>query len=114
MRTWRKENHLVLLVGMQTDVATLENSTNIPQKRRNRTILQSRNCTIQYLPEEYKINNSKGHMHSNVYSSIIYNSQIMETAQESNDWWTDKEVVLMGTELESILLNEVSQSEKDK
>ena len=29
---WKKGNPLALLVGMQTGVATLENSMNIPQK----------------------------------------------------------------------------------
>jgi len=32
-------------------------------------------------------------MHPNVYSSIIYNNQIMEAAQVSIQWWTDKEDV---------------------
>ena len=35
---------------------------------------------IQYLPEVYKNTNSKGYMHSDVYSSIIYNSQGTEAA----------------------------------
>ena len=32
-------------------------------------------------------------MHPKVYTRIIYNSQIMETAQMSTDWWMDKEDV---------------------
>ena len=32
-------------------------------------------------------------MHYNVYSSIIYNSQIIERVQVSINWWMDKEVV---------------------
>ena len=35
----------------------------------------------------------KGHMHPNVYSSAIDNSQSMEGAQMSTDWWMDKENV---------------------
>ena len=31
-RKWRKRNHCVLLVGMQIGVATMENSTEAPQK----------------------------------------------------------------------------------
>ena len=31
-RTWRKENSLTLLVGMQTGAATLESSMEVPQK----------------------------------------------------------------------------------
>ena len=38
--------------------------------------------------------NLKGHMHPNVYSSIINNSQIMERAQMSISWWMDKEDVV--------------------
>ena len=37
---------------------------------------------------------SKEHMHPNVYSSIINNSQSMERAQMSIDWWMDKEDVV--------------------
>ena len=47
-----------------------------------------------YLPKEYKNTNSKGYMHLCVYCSIIYNSQIMEAAQVSTDWWMDKEDVV--------------------
>ena len=57
----------------------------VPQKVKNRTTLQSSNHTTGYLPKEYKNTNSKGYMHLYVYSSIIYNSQIMETAQVSID-----------------------------
>ena len=44
-----------------------------------------------YLPTDYKNSNSKGYMHSNVYSGIIYKSQIMERAQMSINRWMDKE-----------------------
>ena len=37
------------------------------------------------LPKKYKITNPKGYMLPNVYSSIIYNSRIMEAAQVSTD-----------------------------
>ena len=35
-RLWRKGNHLVLLVGMQTGAATVETSMEVPQKMKNR------------------------------------------------------------------------------
>ena len=41
-----------------------------------------------------KNTNLKGYMHPNVYSSISYNNQIMETAQISTSGWTDKENVV--------------------
>ena len=67
-------------MGMQTGTATLENSMEAPQKIKNRTTLQPSNCTTRYLPKGYRCAVSKGHMHSNVYSSAIGNSQSMERA----------------------------------
>ena len=66
-----------------------------PQKVKNRTTLWSSNCTTRYLPKEYKNSKSKGYMHLDVYSSIIYNSQTMEIAQVSIYWWMDKEDVVL-------------------
>ena len=76
---------------MQTEAATVKNSIDISQKVKNKTHLRSSNRITQYLPKEYKNTNSKGYMYPNVYSSIIYNSQITETAQVSK-WWMDKDV----------------------
>ena len=39
-RVWRKGNPLTLLVGMQTSIATMENSVEIPLKTRKRTAIQ--------------------------------------------------------------------------
>ena len=39
VRMWRKGNPLILLVGMQADTATLENSMEVPQDVKNRTTL---------------------------------------------------------------------------
>ena len=76
---WRKGNTLAFLVGMQTGIESIE----IPQKVKNRNSLQSGNHTTGYLPKKYKNTHSKVCMHPYVYSSIIYNSQIMEVAQVS-------------------------------
>ena len=73
-RMWRKGNPLALLLGMQTDAATLENNTEVPQKVKNTTTLQSSNCTARYLPKEYKNTDLKGYMHPDVYSNIINNT----------------------------------------
>jgi len=54
VRMWRKGNPLILLVGMQTGAATLENSMEGPQKVKNRTSLWSSNDTTRYLPKGYK------------------------------------------------------------
>ena len=80
---WRKRNPRIVLVRMQTGAATLENRMEFLQKVKNRTTLRSSNCTTRYLPKGYKNTDSKGYMHPDVYSSIINNSQIMETAQVS-------------------------------
>ena len=69
---------------MQTGTASLENSIESPQRVKNRTTLWSTNYTTGYLPLKYKNTNSEGYMHPYVYSTIIYNNQIMETAQVSH------------------------------
>ena len=66
---------------MQIGAANVEASREAPQKIKNKTILQSSNCTSRYSAKEYKNTNAKGYMHPHVYSSIIYNSQIIETDQ---------------------------------
>ena len=67
---------------MQAGAAILENSAEVPQETKNRTILPPSNCTTGYLPKEYT--KSKGYMYSCVYCSIIYNSQTtIEAAQMS-------------------------------
>ena len=60
MRLQGNGNPLALLVGMQTGVATVENTMELPQKVKNRTTLGSSNCTSGHLPKEYKNTNSKG------------------------------------------------------
>ena len=52
-RIWRKGNPPTLLMAMQTGVATLENSREIPYIVKNRTALWSSNCATGYLPKGY-------------------------------------------------------------
>ena len=126
---WRKRIPFALLMGMQTGAAVLENSMEIPQKIKNKTTLQPSNCTTRYLPKGYRCAVSKGHMHLNVYSSAIDNSQSMERAQMSIDVWMIKKMWYIYTmeyylaikknemlpfattwmELECIILREISQ-----
>ena len=82
-RMWREGNPLILWVGMQAGAATLENSMEGPQKVKNRTTLRPGNCTTGYLAKGYKNSDSKGHMHPNVYSSKVHNSQTVERAEMS-------------------------------
>ena len=79
---------------MQAGAATLENSTEVPQKGKNRATLRSSNCTTRYLSKEYENTYLKEYTHPYVYSSMVYNSQDMETAQVPIDRWMDKEDVV--------------------
>ena len=65
---------------MQTDAATLENSMKVPQKIKNKITLQPSYCIARCLSKEYKNADLKEHMHTNVYSSSINNSQILQRA----------------------------------
>ena len=81
MRMQRKGNPFALLVGTQTDVATVEYSMEVPQKIKNRTTLGPSNCTTRYFSKRYQNADLKEDMHPNVYSSAINRSQSMERAQ---------------------------------
>ena len=61
---------------MQDGAATLENSVAFPQKVKNRATLQPNNCTTGYLSKGYKHSDLKGHVHPDVHSSNVHNSQI--------------------------------------
>ena len=47
---WRKGNPSALLVGMQPDEATVENSMEFPQKTKSGTAFQSGNSTAGIVP----------------------------------------------------------------
>ena len=122
VRMWRKGNIFVLLVRMQTGAATLKNSMEVPQKIKNGITLWPSNCTTKYLFKGYKNSDLKKHMHPNIYSSTINNSQIMERT-EMPIWWVDRESEYYSTirkseillfamtwmEVECITLSEISQ-----
>ena len=97
-RCWQgcreRGNTFALLVGMQTGAATLGNSLEVPQKIKNRATLWPSNCTTRYLSKGYKNADLRGHMHPNIYSIIVNNSQTMERAQMSINWWMDQEDVV--------------------
>ena len=97
-------------------------------KIKSRTTVQPSNCTTRYLSKGYRTAVSKGHMHPNVYSNAIDNSQSMGRAQMSINGRMDKEDVvyiyngvLLGNqkeilpfaatriELEGVMLSEISQ-----
>ena len=65
---------------MQIGAATVENSMELPQKITNGTALWPSDPTSRNIFEETGNTNSKEYMHLYVHSSIIYNSQVLETA----------------------------------
>ena len=66
----------------------MENSTEVPQKTKNRTTIWSSNLTPGHISREK--HNSKRCMHSNIHCSTIFNSQDKDTTQMSTDRGTDK------------------------
>ena len=56
-RMWRNRNPLALL-GMQTGVAALENSVEVPQKIKNRITLQLSNSITKNLSKRYRSTDS--------------------------------------------------------
>ena len=106
----------------------------VPQTVKNIPALRPSNCTVGDLPQRYRCNEMPGHLHPDVSSSNVHNSQTVEGALVSIQRWLDKEAVVMYTmeyysairndkyppfasrwmELEGIMLSEISQSEKDK
>ena len=93
-RMWRKGNTLALLVGMLTDAATLENCVEVPQRVKNRSALWPSNCTAGNLPQRYRCSETPGHLHPDVYSSNVHNSQTVEAPSVSFERWMDKEDVV--------------------
>ena len=65
--------------------ATLGNSMEVPPKIKNTTTPRPSNCTTRYLSKGNRCAVLKGHVHPNVYSSTIDNSQSMERVQMSID-----------------------------
>ena len=75
-RMQRKRNPRALLVEMQAGAATLENSMEVTQKVENTATLQPSICTTGCLPQKYKFNDLKGHLHPKVYKFIAAMSTI--------------------------------------
>ena len=92
---WRKGNPPTLFVGMWAGTATLENSTEVPQKSWKYSYPPTHRLHyFRYLPQRRKCSDLKGHLYPNVHSSNIHNSQTVERAQMSSDRWVDKEDVV--------------------
>ena len=81
---WKKWISFALLVGIQTGAATLENCKEIPQKLKIELPYDSAIALLD-ISYGHRYAVSMGHMHPNVYSSTINNSESMERAQMSID-----------------------------
>ena len=80
-RVGKKQNPSALLVGMQTGAAIIiESSMEFHEKIKHR-IIWSSNPTSKYTFKGNENRISKRYLHFPVYSSIIHNSQDMETTQ---------------------------------
>ena len=77
-RMRRKGNPSALLVGMQTGEATVENSTEFPQKTKNGTALDPAIPLLGLYPKNPETPIQKNLCTPNVHSSTIYNSQVLE------------------------------------
>ena len=106
----------------------------LPQKIKNGTVFWSSDSTSENLSEETWNTNSKEYKHPYVHCRILYNSQDLEAAQVPVSRWVGKKAVVpfhngiplslkkkeilpfaaAWVDLESIVLSEISQSEKDK
>ena len=118
-----------MLVGMQAGAATLENSMEVPQKAKNRTVLQPSNCTTRYLSKGYRCAVSKGHIHPDFIAALSTIAKVWKEPKcPSMDEWIKKmwyiytmeyysaikknEILPFATtwmELEDIMLSEISQ-----
>ena len=97
VRMQRKGNLHALLVGMQPDEATVENSMEFPQNIKNGTALWPSNSTSGNLSEETWNTKSKNISTPMFITTlfIIYNSQNLEAAQTPISRWGDKEAVIL-------------------
>ena len=78
------------LVGMQTSITTMENSVEIPWRKKSGTTIWSSNPTTRYLPRWKEII-CKRYLHTYVYRSTICNCKNVGPTQISISQWVDKE-----------------------
>ena len=132
-RMWRKGNPSALLMRMQTGEATVENSMEFPQKTKNGTAFWPSNYTARLYPKNPEIPIQK-----NLCTPMFIAAQFtiakywkQPKCPSANEWiqklWyiytmefytaERKELIPFATawtELESIMLSEISQVVRDK
>ena len=127
---WRKGNPFTLLVGMQTSIATTENSVEIPSKTGNRTAIRPSNPTAGHTPEETRIGRDACTPMFIAALFIIARTWKQPRRPSADEWirklWyiytmeyssaikknTFESVLMRWMKLEPILQSEVSQKEK--
>ena len=78
-----QERMLQMFMRMQTGAASLENSVDLLPKVKNRPALRPSNCPAGDLPQRYRCRETLGHLHPDVSSSNVHNSQTVEGASLS-------------------------------
>ena len=132
-RMWRNGNPLALLVGMQTGGATLENSVEVPQKFKTRSTLWPSNSTARNLPKGYRVLMHRGTCAPLFIAALSTIAKLWKEPKcPSTDEWIKKlwflytmeyyvamrkneiwPFVATWMELESVMLSEISHTEKD-
>ena len=130
---WRKDNAFALLVGMQTGVATVESSMEVPQKIKNGSPFWASNLTSGNISKETQNTNLKGQKRPVFIAALLTIPKIGKQPKcPSVDEWIKqlwdiytmeyyaaikkKKILLSLTvwmDLENIMLGEINQSEKE-
>ena len=128
-RMWRKKNIPLLLVGFQAVTTTLEISLVVPQKNGHSNTCGSSYTTPGNIPKRCPTM-PQGHVFHYVHSSLICDSQKLETTQMSHNRYRKCFIYTMKyysaiknkdtlsfagqwMELENIILSVVTQTQKD-
>ena len=94
-RVWRKGKPLTLLMGMQIDTVTVENTMKVIlkkiKKNKTRTTIWPSNSTTG--PIAWENHNSKWYTYPDVHCSNIYNSQDVEATSTPTNRGMNKEDV---------------------
>ena len=133
-RMWRNRNPLALLVGMQTGAAALENSVEVPQKIYNRTTYDPAIALLGIYPKDTGVLMHRGTCTPMLIAALstiaklwtqpkypstderikkmwfIYTMEYY-LAMRKNEIWP---FVATWMELESVMLSEISHTEKDR
>ena len=75
-------------------VQPLLKTVEVPQRLKNRPALRPSNCTVGDLSQRCRCNETPGHLHPDVSSSNVHNSQTVEGGLVSIERWMDKEDVV--------------------